>query len=130
MFISGLQMCTNGITIVGKLTYIRDNQKFNADQLSVTTLTNIPIQGGNATRKAFSIRDTFKEFFSSSIGSIPWQNNLRSSVIVISISCSLFMMRFKMFNMKMPVHTCPIHHRSVPKLVRAQTENRSATNFF
>eukprot|EP00102_Acyrthosiphon_pisum_P019169 XP_016656379.1 PREDICTED: uncharacterized protein LOC107882497 [Acyrthosiphon pisum] len=60
----------------GKLTYIRDNQQFNADQLSVTTLTNIPIRGGNATREAFFIRNTFKDFFNSSIGSIPWQNNV------------------------------------------------------
>jgi len=59
----------------GKLTYIRDNIQSNEDNLSLTTLTNIPVQGGNATRWAFYIRDIYKDFFNSPQGSIPWQNN-------------------------------------------------------
>lgn len=59
----------------GKLTYIRDNIQTNADTLSPTTLTNIPVQGGNATREAFCIRNIYKDFFNSPQGSIPWQNN-------------------------------------------------------
>lgn len=60
----------------GKLTYIRDNIQPNAVDLSPTTLTNIPVQGGKATREAFYIRDIYKDVFNFPQGSIPWQNNI------------------------------------------------------
>jgi len=40
----------------------------------VSTLENIPAQGGNATQQAFAVRDIYKTYFSSSAGSVSWQN--------------------------------------------------------
>lgn len=36
-------------------------------------LGNLPLQGGNATKDAFQVRELFKEFFNSEAGSVPWQ---------------------------------------------------------
>ena len=33
------------------------------------------MQGGNATKYAFKIRDTFKDYFSSETGSVSWQQD-------------------------------------------------------
>lgn len=32
-------------------------------------------RGGNATREAFGVRETLKDYFSSPAGSVPWQND-------------------------------------------------------
>lgn len=60
----------------GKLTYVRDNKQTSEDHSTPINLTNISVQGGNATREAFGIRETYKHFFNSPCGSIPWQNNV------------------------------------------------------
>jgi len=39
-----------------------------------SNLTKIPNQGGSAYQSSFEIRDKFKQFFNSSSGSVPWQN--------------------------------------------------------
>lgn len=36
-------------------------------------LQNLPLQGGNATVNAFNVRETFKDYFNSLEGSLPWQ---------------------------------------------------------
>lgn len=38
-----------------------------------TTFENLPMQGGNATRHAFRVRELFKHYFNSDVGSVPWQ---------------------------------------------------------
>jgi len=60
----------------GKLTYVRDNIQTSEDHSTPINLMNISVQGGNATREAFGIRETYKNFFNSPCGSIPWQNNV------------------------------------------------------
>ncbi|XP_026831161.1 protein ANTAGONIST OF LIKE HETEROCHROMATIN PROTEIN 1-like [Ooceraea biroi] len=37
------------------------------------TLENLPMQGGNATKDAFRIRNLLKDYFNSEVGSVPWQ---------------------------------------------------------
>lgn len=59
-----------------KLTKIRDNSQLDLDYSRSTSFINIPIQGGNATREAFSVREMFKEYFNSHIGSVSWQSNI------------------------------------------------------
>ncbi|KAL4118911.1 hypothetical protein QTP88_011790 [Uroleucon formosanum] len=60
----------------GKLTYVRDNKQTSEDHSTPINLMNISIQGGIATREAFGMRETYKHFFNSPCGSIPWQNNV------------------------------------------------------
>ncbi|XP_058465563.1 uncharacterized protein LOC131439048 [Malaya genurostris] len=38
-----------------------------------SVLNNLPAQGGNACKNAFSTRETFKNYFNSTIGAVPWQ---------------------------------------------------------
>lgn len=49
---------------------------FNSESTVMPNLTNIPMQGGNAPLDAFRIREMFKEFFNSPVGSVPWQNEI------------------------------------------------------
>lgn len=57
-----------------KIVYPRDLST-NQETTTTITLENIPMQGGNASQEAFRTRETFKAFFKSSAGSIPWQND-------------------------------------------------------
>lgn len=41
--------------------------------VSSTNMENLPFQGGNASRGAFQVREEFKKFFNSEVGSVPWQ---------------------------------------------------------
>ena len=36
-------------------------------------LQNLPLQGGNATRDALTVRELYKDYFNSEAGSVPWQ---------------------------------------------------------
>lgn len=62
--------------------YIRDSDEnmINVSNDSVdranadTTLQDFSARGGNATQQAFHVRDLYKNFFNSPIGSVPWQN--------------------------------------------------------
>lgn len=58
----------------GKSTY--DNIQTNEEHSTPINLTNISLQGRNATREAFDIREIYKHFFNSPSGSVPWQNNI------------------------------------------------------
>ncbi|XP_054283237.1 uncharacterized protein LOC129000300 [Macrosteles quadrilineatus] len=38
-----------------------------------SSISNLPNQGGNARRDAFEVRETFKSYFNSEAGMVPWQ---------------------------------------------------------
>lgn len=42
---------------------------------SVNNMLDLPLQGGSSTQRAFQVRDTFADFFSSESGSVEWRNN-------------------------------------------------------
>lgn len=39
-------------------------------------LENLPMQGGNATKDAFHVREKFKDYFNSEVGSVSWQEGI------------------------------------------------------
>ncbi|CAI6357151.1 unnamed protein product [Macrosiphum euphorbiae] len=39
-------------------------------------LENLPMQGGNATKDAFYVREKFKDYFNSEVGSVSWQESI------------------------------------------------------
>lgn len=53
-------------------TYERTNENMN-ETAGQARLENLPMQGGNATRDAFRVRELFKHYFNSDVGSVPWQ---------------------------------------------------------
>jgi len=53
---------------------VTENVQNMNDLTSNITLNDIPMQGGGAGRAAFATRELFKNFFNSSSGSVPWQN--------------------------------------------------------
>ncbi|XP_066596251.1 uncharacterized protein [Prorops nasuta] len=61
--------------------FIKEIDGNNGHNMSITEfnetprmLTNLHLQGGNSTMSAFAIRDLYKDYFNSTIGSVPWQN--------------------------------------------------------
>lgn len=53
-------------------TYERASVNRNKTQETIT-LENLPMQGGNATKDAFRVRELIKDYFNSEVGSVPWQ---------------------------------------------------------
>ncbi|KAF0751358.1 protein ALP1-like [Aphis craccivora] len=56
--------------------YIKDNDLMaqNFDPIDgEPNWENLPRQGGNAHNSAFLVRETYKQFFNSESGSLPWQ---------------------------------------------------------
>ncbi|XP_017881154.1 protein ALP1-like [Ceratina calcarata] len=47
-----------------------------SSEIEQTSLENLPNQGGQGGREALLMRDTFKEYFLSEAGSVPWQEEL------------------------------------------------------
>jgi len=45
-------------------------------KLTLIILENLPMQGGNATNDAFHVREKFKDYFNSEIGSVSWQDGI------------------------------------------------------
>jgi len=39
-------------------------------------LENLPMQGGNATKDAFHVREKFKDYFNLEVGSLSWQEGI------------------------------------------------------
>ncbi|KAB0802472.1 hypothetical protein PPYR_04658 [Photinus pyralis] len=64
----------NFIKKFGANTYIYQTINANSNETrEEIRLDNLPMQGGNATQDAFRVRELFKEYFNSEIGSVPWQ---------------------------------------------------------
>lgn len=61
--------------------YVRDHNinkedcAFNYNTDSDTGLQNLPLQRGNVTNNAFTVRDTFKDFFMTKEGLVEWQDS-------------------------------------------------------
>lgn len=55
-------------------TYSYETKDVNLHDPTNVTLERLPSQGGNATKDAFFVREMFTDFFNSSFGSIPWQD--------------------------------------------------------
>lgn len=60
--------------------YLRDyniNTQDNVHKHSIdNSLQNLPRQGGSALNTAFTIRDTFKEFFMTEHSRVEWQDKI------------------------------------------------------
>ncbi|XP_072400203.1 uncharacterized protein [Diabrotica undecimpunctata] len=50
-----------------------DSNELFVPQEGRTQFLSLPRQGGNAHESAFLVRETFKNFFNSDVGSVPWQ---------------------------------------------------------
>jgi hypothetical protein len=55
-----------------KFTYEGTTTNINGTTEDIR-LENMPMQGENATRDAFRVRELFKDYFSSESESVPWQ---------------------------------------------------------
>lgn len=67
----------NFIKKYDKNTYTYEQRNNNTLETSIqeSRLQNLPMQGGNATKEAFSVRDLFKNYFNSDSGSVSWQGD-------------------------------------------------------
>lgn len=60
--------------LLKKLTGIQSSLPTSSTSTTPTLIQLTP-QGGNHSREAFRVRESFKEYFNSAVGSLPWQGN-------------------------------------------------------
>lgn len=67
----------NFIKKIDSNTYTHDTATININDAIAeeSRLKNLPMQGGNAAREAFRVRELFTNFFNSEAGSVTWQND-------------------------------------------------------